>query len=508
MSNVIASSSTNVRRYANHVDGAPLDASGSEPIARHDPASGRLVAQYADAGPDVVDAAVLAARRAFDDGPWPLLSGAERARLLRRFATVVDGERERLAALDSQEVGKPLRLARGDLEGVVAQIEFAASLAHTDHGSSWTQLDTGFVAYATHEPLGVAALIVPWNFPALILSQKLPYALAAGCTVVVKPSELTSSSALEIADLALAAGIPPGVVNVVTGYGPTTGQALIEHPGVDVVSFTGSTATGREVAAAAGRGLKRVGLELGGKAANVVFADADLDAAADAAVFAAFFNQGECCVSGSRLLIDVRIAEDFVATVVARAATLVTGAPDDEATDVGALIHERHLDKVLDHVAGATEAGAHLLIGGARLTGGGLADGAFMAPTIFGGVDAGSRLFREEVFGPVLAVATFDGADDAIRLTNATDYGLSNAVWTSDVGTALAVSEGMRSGTVWINTNIDGSPALAFGGMKASGIGREVGFEGLREFSSSKTVQLRRGDRALPFPRAATEEGR
>jgi acyl-CoA reductase-like NAD-dependent aldehyde dehydrogenase len=320
---------------------------------------------------------------------------------------------------------------------------------------------------------------------------------------VIKPSEFTSSSAIELVELAHEAGIPAGVVNVVTGLGPTTGEALVSHPGVDVISFTGSTATGRHVAAQAGRDLKRIGLELGGKAANVVFADADLERAADAAVHAAFFNQGECCVSGSRLLVERAVAEDFLDALAARARGLVVGDPADEATDLGPLIHEAHLERVLSYVDVGRAEDAVLVTGGRRLQDGAHAAGCFIEPTIFADVDPGSRLFREEIFGPVLSVARFDGVDEAIRLANATDFGLSNAVWTSDLTTAHRVADGLRSGTVWVNTNIDGAPALAFGGVKASGYGREVGLEGLREYTSSKTVQIRTGERALPFPRRA-----
>jgi acyl-CoA reductase-like NAD-dependent aldehyde dehydrogenase len=431
------------------------------------------------------------------------MTGADRARALRRFAELVDGRRDALAALDSEEGGKPIRMTRGEIDGVVGHIEYAASLAHTDHGTAWTELDAGFVAYASHVPLGVAALIVPWNFPALIAAQKLPYALAAGCTTVIKPSELTSSSALELARLAHEAGLPAGTVNVVTGLGPTTGAALVAHPGVDVISFTGSTATGRRVAAQAGADLKRVGLELGGKAANVVFADADLERAADAAVHAAFFNQGECCVSGSRLLVQDAVADDFLAAVVARARELVVGDPADEDTDIGPMIHGDHLERVLSYVAAGHDEGAALLTGGRRLDDAPRAGGFFVEPTVFDDVAPTARIFREEIFGPVLSAARFADIDEAIRLANATDYGLSNAVWTSNVATAQRVSAELRSGTVWVNTNIDGAPALAFGGMGASGLGREVGLEGLREYTASKTVQIRSGERELPFPRRA-----
>ncbi len=496
----MSSTITEPRRYDHLIDGVAV-ASSADRLERRDPATGRLVAEYAHGGQDEVDRAVAAARQAFDDGPWPRLSGADRARLLRRFASLVERDCERLAQLDSQEVGKPISIARGEIDGAVGHIEYAASLAHTERGDAWTTLDTDFVAYASQVPLGVAALVVPWNFPALILAQKLPYALAAGCTAVIKPSEFTSSSAVEMVRLAHEAGIPTGAVNLVTGLGPTTGQALTSHPDVDVVSFTGSTQTGRLVASDAGRNLKRVGLELGGKAANVVFADADLDRAADAAVYAAFINQGECCVSGARLLVQRSIADEFVAEVARRTRTLQVGSPADETTDIGPLIHGQHLERVLGYVTAGEQSGATAITGGGRLTDDGLGDGWFVAPTIFTGVAPSDRIFQEEIFGPVLSVVEFDDADDAVRLGNDTVYGLANALWTNDIATAHRVGARLRSGTVWVNTNVDGAPALAFGGTKDSGIGREVGHEGLAEFTESKTIQIRSGDRKLPFPR-------
>ena len=503
-----SSTVTEARRLGHFIDGEQHAAAGAV-FERHSPATGELVAAVAAGTAADVDAAVAAARAAFDHGPWPRTTAPERAKVLRRFAALIEQHGEELAALDSEEVGKPLRLARGDIAGAVANTEYAASLAHTLHGESWTDYDADVVAYTLHAPAGVAALVIPWNFPALIVAQKLPFALAAGCAAVVKPSEFTSSSALRLAELATEAGVPAGAVNVVTGVGADVGAPLSAHPDVDVVSFTGSTVTGRAVAEAAGRNLKRVSLELGGKGANVVFADADLDEVADAVVFAAFFNQGECCVAGTRLIVERSAQDALLERVLERGRRVVVGDPREDATDVGPLIHAGHLDKVEGYMQEAKRAGDEALLGGGRASVAGCERGHFVEPTIFGGVDPASALFQEEVFGPVLAVTPFDDAEEAAALANGTAYGLANSLWTSDVATAHRVAKQIRSGTVWVNTTIDGTSAIAFGGTKASGFGREVGREGLLEFTELKSVQVRTARRGLaltqdaPAPSAA-----
>lgn len=492
------STTTDVRTYGHFIDGRDV-APGDALIDRCAPATGALVARFADGGAEDVNAAVAAARRAFDEGPWRHASGAARARVLLDWAAAIRERHEQLAQLDADEVGKPIRLARGDLDAAIAQFEYAAALALEGHGDAYSNLGSAYLGVVVREPVGVAGLIVPWNFPALIYAQKVPYALAAGCAVVVKPSELTSGTALEISRLAGEAGLPDGVLNVVTGYGASAGQALVEHPGVDFVSFTGSTATGRRVAtaAAAGPAPKRVGLELGSKTANIVFADADLDDAIDGALFAVFFNSGECCVSGSRLLVQESIADAFVARLAERAEALRVGPPSQEDADVGALIHEGHAEKVLGYVASGEQEGARLVIGGRRLDGE-HASGIFVAPTIFDGVRPHMRIFREEIFGPVLSVVRFADEAEAIALANDTTYGLANSVWTRDVDTALRVSRALHSGTVWVNTTIDGGPQMPFGGVKGSGYGREMGRAGLEEYTELKSIVIRTGKRE-PF---------
>lgn len=468
------------------------------PIERRGPATGELVARFADGGADDVDAAIAAARLAFDQGPWPRMSGTERARVLLDWAAAIRERAEQLARIDAEEVGKPIRLARGDLDVAAGHFEYAAGLAQELRGDAYANMGERYLGLVLREPVGVAGLIMPWNFPALTFGQKVPYALAAGCTVVAKPSEFTSGSSLEITRLAAEVGVPPGALNVVTGFGSPVGQAIVESADVDFVSFTGSTVTGQRIAAAAAATTKRVALELGGKGATVVFADADLDDAVDGALFAVFFNTGECCVAGTRLLVEEPIADAFVERLARRAEELRVGKPFDEQADIGALIHEEHAQKVLGYVASAQEEGARLLTGGHRLDGE-HADGVFVAPTIFDGVRPQMRIFREEIFGPVLSVTRFGDVDEAIALANDSSFGLGNSVWTKDIDKALRVARELRSGLVWVNTTIDGGPQLPFGGVKSSGYGREMGRAGLEEYTELKSCLIRTGKREPYF---------
>ena len=329
-------------------------------IERRAPADGALVARYPDGTPEDVDLAVEAARTAFDEGPWPHMSGLERAEILNRLADLIRDNRDRLVRIEVEEVGKPIRFARGDIDGAVGLTRYAASLAMQMAGSTYTNLGANKTALLMREPIGVVALVTPWNFPALILAQKVPFALAAGCTAVLKPSEFTSGSAFEIAALATEAGVPAGVFNVVSGYGATAGDHLTSHPGIDFVSFTGSTRTGSRVVSNTARNLVKSSVELGGKSANIVFDDADLDAAVDGALMGVFFNNGECCISGSRLFVQSSIADEFIAKVVERSRKVKVGDPFDENTDIGALIDDKHLAKVAGFVRSGVEEGAEL----------------------------------------------------------------------------------------------------------------------------------------------------
>ncbi|GFJ96220.1 aldehyde dehydrogenase [Phytohabitans rumicis] len=461
---------------------------GERRLRRRLPRDGRAVAEVADAGSAEVDLAVAAARRAFDAGPWPRWSPAERGRALLRLADLVERDRSELAVTISLEMGKPITEAYDiELRAVVNTFRWYGQLADklTDE-SPRTAGDA--LALVTREPAGVVAAVVPWNFPLTLASWKVAPALAAGCTVVLKPSELSPLSALRLARLATEAGLPPGVLNVVAGDGPTAGRALGLHPDVDVLAFTGSAAVGRQfLRYAADSNLKRVWLELGGKSPNIVLPDApDLDRAAATAAWGIFFNQGEMCTAPSRLLVHRSIAERVTDAVVARAEALRIGDPLDPATELGAMVGEDHLARVLGHVAAGRSEGARLRTGGTRW---GTA-GSFLRPTVFDRVDPGMRLAREEIFGPVLAVLAFDTVEEAVRLANATEYGLAAAVWTADLSTAHRVSRALRAGTVWVNCYEEGDLSVPFGGVKQSGHGRDKSAHALDKYMDLKTTWI------------------
>jgi acyl-CoA reductase-like NAD-dependent aldehyde dehydrogenase len=490
---------TEVRRYKHLIDGEWVDPSSGETITRTNPATGWPVAEYAAGSPEDTRRAIAAARVAFDRGPWPRMTGAERGRCLYRLARRMREEAEELARIEVQEVGKTIRFARQDVQGAIGLVEYAAGLASQVHGESYNNLGESYNAAVVREPVGVVGHIIPWNFPCLLYCQKVPFALAAGCTMVVKPSEFTSGTALEVSRMAAEAGIPDGVINVVTGEGHATGQILAESTDVDMVSFTGSTATGRRVMEAATSNVKKLSLELGGKAANIVFADADLDDALDGVLFGIYFNQGECCVAGARLLIEDSVADRFVDELLERARSLRVGDPMDESTDVGALIHPGHMEKVLGYIERGREEGASLLLGGERLSGPGYDGGAFVAPTVFDNVSPQMSIFRDEVFGPLLGISRFGTPEEAVALANDTEYGLANSVWTKNLDTAMKISRELRSGSVWVNCTIDGAPQLPAGGYKASGFGREMGRAGIEEFTEIKTVLYHLGKRERVF---------
>lgn len=492
-----------VRQYENWIDGGWVGVPEEQSIERRSPAHGALLAAFSNSTIAHVDAAVAAANRALRRSEsWSDLSGGERAHLINKWLDLIAADLERLAVIEAEETGKPIRFARGEIAWSIELGRYAAALAWQIPGEALSHTGASNLGLVTRSPRGVVGMIVPWNFPMVTLFQKLPFALAAGCTCVIKPSELTSGTALEVAALAGKAGIPSGVINVVTGTGARVGEALIDHPDVQMISFTGSTAVGRRIAHRAGEQLKRVSLELGGKAANVVFADADIDAALDGILFGYILNQGEECVQGSRLIVEEKIARSFVERLVARSAAVRVGMPLDEATDMGALIHEQHMNKVLGHIETAKREGAKLACGGGRIKDDGLEKGWFVAPTIFADVRPDMTLFREEIFGPVLGVTTFRTMDEAIALANDTKYGLGNGVWTKDVDKALLVSKKLRSGTVYVNTYLETAVQLPFGGVGQSGLGRENGMEGLLEFMDVKSTFVKLGKRADALPHA------
>ncbi|MEU2537989.1 aldehyde dehydrogenase [Streptomyces iakyrus] len=474
---------------AHHIDGAEEAGAGAVfPVVS--PRDGRVVAEVADGGAAEVDAAVAAARRAFDTGPWPRLAPAERGRALLRLAGLLEERREELALTVTLEMGKPISDAYGiELRAVINTFRWYGQLADklTDE-SPHTAPDA--LALVTREPAGVVGAVVPWNFPLTLAGWKIAPALAAGCTVVLKPSENSPLSALLLARLATEAGLPPGVLNVVTGDGPTAGRALGLHPDVDVLAFTGSTAVGRHfLRYAADSNLKRVWLELGGKSPNIVLPDApDLENAAATAAWGIFFNQGEMCTAPSRLLVHSSIAERVTEAVVRRARELKVGDPLDPETEMGALVGRAHLDRVTGHIRHGVDEGARLRTGGDRV----LAEtgGTYLEPTVFDRVAPGSRLAREEIFGPVLSVLAFDDLDEAVRLANATEYGLAAGLWTSDLSTAHRVARALKAGTVWVNCYEEGDLTVPFGGMKQSGNGRDKSAHALKKYTELKTTWI------------------
>ncbi|MEU2296836.1 aldehyde dehydrogenase [Streptomyces antibioticus] len=472
-----------------HIDGADEPGAGPS-FAVVSPRDGQLLTRVADAGEAEVDHAVAAARRAFDSGPWPRLAPADRGRVLLRMADLLEERRERLALTITLEMGKPYTDAHDvELRAAIATFRHYGQLADklTDEAPH-TAPDT--LALVTREPAGVVAAVVPWNFPLTLAAWKVAPALAAGCTVVLKPSESSPLSALLLGRIGTEAGLPPGALNVVTGDGPAAGRALGLHPDVDVLAFTGSTPVGRHfLRYAADSNLKRVWLELGGKSPNIVLPDApDLDRAAATAAWGIFFNQGEMCTAPSRLLVHSSIAERVTDAVVRRAREVRVGDPLDPATEMGALVGEGHLRRVRDHIDSGLAEGARLLTGGART----LADsgGSYLEPTVFDRVGPGSRLAREEIFGPVLSVLAFDDLDEAVRLANATEYGLAAGLWTADLSTAHTVARALRAGTVWVNCYEEGDLTVPFGGMKQSGNGRDKSAHALEKYTELKTTWI------------------
>lgn len=478
------------RDNAHLIDGAWR--TGAETFARVSPAHGTVVSRSARGGEADTVAAIMAARTAFDDGRWSALPGKARAAVLLKVADLIEADVERFALIETLETGKPITQARGEIAGAADLWRYAAALARTIEGESMNGLGPDMLATVLKEPIGVVSVITPWNFPFWILSQKLPFALAAGCTAVVKPSEITPSTTVMLGELLMAAGLPAGVVNIVLGYGQPVGTTMTAHPAVDMVTFTGSTAVGRMIARTAGDGLKKVALELGGKNPQVIFPDADLDGAADAVVFGVYFNAGQCCNSGSRIIVHEDVAAAFVERVTALSRQVVFGDPLHPDTQVGAIVTPEHGAKIDRYVGAARAAGAAVALGGAPLAVPGLG-AQFYQPTVVTGVTSDMAIAREEVFGPVLSVLTFRGFEEAIGLVNDADYGLSAGVWSESVHTCLAFARAARAGTVWTNTWMDGFPEVTFGGMKQSGLGREIGRQGIDEFMEFKSVVMRVG---------------
>jgi len=479
-----------MQKILNYINGKLVEPKSGKYLDNFTPAEGKVYSLIADSEKDDVDDAVNAAKQAF--ASWSTMSIEDRTKILLKLADLIDRNLEKLSLAESIDNGKPVKFARAvDIYRAATNIKFYATAAmhfateaHVNEGDS--------INYTTRMPIGVVGCISPWNLPLYLFTWKIAPALAAGCTVVGKPSELTPMTAFLFSQLCIEAGLPAGVLNIVHGVGGKAGQAIIEHPEITAISFTGGTVTGKKIAATAAPMFKKLSLELGGKNPNIVFADCDFEQTIKTSLLSSFSNQGEICLCGSRILVERSLYDKFVAEFVKRTKELKVGDPLNESSQLGAMVSEGHLKKVLGYISLAKEEGGKILAGGSQLKiEGRCANGYFMEPTVIVGLDEKCRTNQEEIFGPVVTIMPFDSEEDAIRLANSTAYGLSATIWTENLKRAHRVSHQVKSGIIWVNCWLHRDLRTPFGGMKQSGVGREGGWEALRFFTEAKNVCIK-----------------
>ena len=477
------------------IDGKFVNSSSGKTFDTFNPATEEKITSVQEAGIEDVNKAVKAARKAFDEGPWRRMSGAERGRLLNKLADLMEKHQDELSALEALDNGKPFSFAKAaDIALCIKTYRYYAGWADKIHGQT-IPISGPYLCYTKQEPVGVAAQIIPWNFPALMQAWKLGPALATGCTVVMKPAEQTPLTALRVGELIMEAGFPEGVVNILPGYGPSAGQALATHKDVDKVAFTGSTEVGYEIMRNSHKhNLKRITLELGGKSANIIMDDADIDLAIAQSQVGLFLNQGQCCIAGSRLFVHEKIYDQFVARSVEVAKKRKVGDPFAKDTDQGPQVDSDQFNKILNYINIGKKEGAQLLAGGSRVG----QKGWFVEPTVFAGVTDDMTIAKEEIFGPVMSILKFKSIDEVIQRANNSNYGLGAGVVTRSVDNAIKLSNGIRAGTVYVNCYDVFDANTPFGGFKDSGIGRELGEYGLHNYLENKTVIIKRPDDSMP----------
>lgn len=479
--------------FSMFVNGKAVSSSSGETLQRFSPGHGVHVTTIPAGTRADTEQAIQVARQCFDAGHWANLPSSERSAILLQASVLIKRDLERLAYLECLETGKPISQARGEIGAAAETWRYAAGALRNLSGETFNNQGSAMLALVLRQPVGVVGLILPWNFPFLLLGERLPFILAAGCTVVCKPSEATSATAIEMAKLLQEAGLPDGVFNVVTGTGPEVGQVLLDSPHIDKLSFTGSSLVGKKALAAAAGNIKGLGLELGGKNPHIVFADADLEQAADGVAFGMAFNAGQCCVGGSRLIVQDTVQAEFLRLLSQKLGKIRTGDPLDEATQVGALFDAGHQQKVLGYIERGIKAGGKVLCGGKAME----SKGYFIEPTLISGASMQAEISREEIFGPVLTTYTFKTYEEAIQLANDSQYGLSASIWSNGLDNAMRAVRDIEAGRVWVNTTLENGPEMPLGGMKSSGMGRESGMMGIEEYTEVKSVNIRLAKKPL-----------